>query len=314
MPGSSRRTAPVVLAVLAAAVVAGATGVQAASPSPSMGPSEEPREQFDLEAWLDAPVPAAAAPGSTIHVGAFVWVRGPEEPVRGASFRIFLHPASGSGEPGFDYAYQDFAGHLVADIGVPEGGAGELEILLPGTVCENDVCGPRDTPIPILGVGPPPGVPLTALATAVIGPPVEAIVAGAPTTIDITVQPRIRWPAPGLQLPASIWLQVRQPQGPILDDVAASLVGADTGRYEAAVTFDRAGEPVIQAGVEEGAEGADLFAASVRRVTVEAGSTATPALGGPSGEPPAWVLAALVGLLILGLAIAVLGRGRAGGA
>jgi hypothetical protein len=313
MPRSHLVIARAVVALLMAAV-AGASAVRAASPSPfptpSVRPSLEPAEAFEIEAWLDAPVPADAVPGSSLHIGAFAWIDGPEESVRGATFRVLLHPASGSGEPTFDYAYQDFAGHLVADIVVPDGGAGELEILLPGTVCENDVCGPRDTPILIRGVGPPPGMPLPAFATARISPPVRAIVAAEPTTIDITVEPRIRWPAPGLQLPAAMWLQVREPQGAILDDVAATLVDPAAGRYRATVTFGQEGEFVVQAAAVEAAEGADLFGSSVRRVSVEGGASAPPATApGEGGDsPPGWMLAALVGALLAGLAIVVLGR------
>lgn len=296
-------------------VVVGIPAVAAASPTappanPTIEPSLEPGEAFDIEAWLDAPVPAGAAPGTQLRVGALIWLPGTGELMRRATFKVLLHPASGPAQPGFDYGNEDFAGHIVADLIVPEGGAGELEILLPGTVCENGICGPRDAHVPIRGVGPPPDVPLPAFATALIRPPVQAIVAGGPTTMDITVEPRIRWPAPGLHLPGAIWLQVREPQGAILDDVAATLVDPAAGRYEAVVTFERAGELVVQAGVAEGAEGADLFGSSVRRVSVVAGVAAPPATApdGSGDSPPGWMLAALFGALLAGLAIVVLGR------
>jgi hypothetical protein len=312
---------------LAGAAVAGVAAMSpllAASPSPSAmadasaassePPSEPPPEAFELEAWLDGPVPADAAPGSTIHVGAFVWIRGAEEPVRGATFQVRLHPASGSAEPAFDYGHEDFAGHLVADLVVPEGGAGELEIGLPGTVCENDVCGPQLTPVPIRGVGPPPDVSLTALAQAVVDPPVAALVAGEPAAFDITVASRIAWPAPGLVLPESLWLQAREPQGPVVAEAEAELADAAAGRYRARVTFDEAGQYVVQVATGPEADEPDLFGSSVRPLTVDAAPAASLVPGGSSGAAddatPGLVLAALVATLVLGLAIFVLGRGR----
>jgi hypothetical protein len=310
--------AGVVLSAILVGLLPAAVGF-AASPSPSSAaptatPSEPPFElehEFAIEAWLDADLPAEAQPGTMLHVGAFVWIRGAEEPMRGATFRVFLHPASGSAEPSFDYAFQDFAGHLLADIAVPEGGVGTLDILQPGTICENDVCTPNNEPIPIQGVGPPPGVRLSALAQAFVSPPIAEIRVGQEATFEITVQPRIDWPAPGLVFPATLWLQARVPQGAIVADVEGTLVDAATGRYEAAVTFDQPGEYVIQVGTVAEADGDDLFGTSLRRITVAAASSTAPAPGGASGDASAgWALPALVVALAGGLGLLVMGRGR----
>ncbi len=281
--------------------------------SPDTGPTLPPPENdLGLEAWLDEPVTIDAPAGASVRVGAFIWSSREAQPVHNVTLRVRLHPASGGAQPSVAYAVEDWPGHVVAELPAPVGGVGELEILLPGTMCDATGCSPQDTSIPISGVGPPTGVPLTAIASAVIEPPVEALFAGAPAIFGVTVQPRIAWPPPGVPLPSSIWLQVRVPQGPTLDDVAAPLVDMSAGRFAADVTFDRAGELIVQVGVIEGAEGTDLFSTAVRRVTVEAGSAPTPAGGGAGGGEtmPGWAVVTIAVLLVGGLGLVVLGQPR----
>ena len=304
---SLRSALPFALAAVLLGSAWGGAGDRAfaAPPSPSPEPTEEPFEDFEMEAWLDAPLPLEAQAGTTIHIGALVWIRGANEAVRGATLQVRLHPATGDAEPTFDYAHQDFIGHVVADLEVPIGGVGDLEIALPETMCENDVCGPVKTPIAVRGVGPPPGVHLSVLANAVTSPPIEALVTGRPLPFGISVQPKVEWPAPGLDLPSALWLQVRVSRGPIVEDVAANLVDAAAGRYEAPITFDEPGEYVLEAGTRPDADGSDLLPGSVIRVAVEAPrSTPEPELPGTTDETPAWLVPGLIVLALAGLLIA----------
>ena len=275
----------------------------ASAPAPSLDPSAGPDGELGMAAWLDAPLPAAAPAGSILQVGALVF-RDDQEPLVGVTLQLRLHPASGSAEPTFDYGHQDFAGHVVAELEVPEGGVGALDIVLPGTMCENDVCGPVETMIPVRGVGPPPDVPLSTLATTLTTPPIEALVAGRASSFQITVQPRIEWPEPGLDLPSAIWLQVRVSRGPVIQDVAANLDDPLTGRYVVPITFPEPGEYVLEAGTRPEADGTDLLPGSLIRVTVEALTSPVPGPEGTNEEMPGWLVPALIILALAGLLVA----------
>ena len=273
-------------------------------PSPSIAPSGEPNGEFDMEAWLDAPLPTDAPAGSTLDVGAFI-VRDGAEPLRGVTLQVRLHPSTGTAEPTFDYAHQDFAGHVVAELEVPEGGVGALEIVLPGTMCENDVCGPVETLIPVRGVGPPPDAPLSLLATTLTAPPIAALVAGRALPFEITVQPKVAWPEPGMNLPSVLWLQVRVSRGPLVQEIAANLEDETAGRYTVPVTFREPGEYVLEAGTMPAAEGTDLLPGSLIRVTVQPESASRgPTLPTTSEEVPSWLVPGLIVLALAGLIVA----------
>jgi hypothetical protein len=315
-----RRTAgAITIAVAMTALVSSGQARAAPSPSPTVAPGPSgptlppPGNDFGLMAWLDATLPLDVAPGTRVRVGAFVWSEVAAAVLPSVTLRATIKSASG-GTAATAYAAEDWPGHVVAELTVPDGGVGGVEIALPGTICDAaGTCVPQDTPIPIVGVGPPTGVPLATIGSAFIDPPAGAPVAGEPVTFEVGVEPRVAWPAPGLILPDTIWLQVRVLQGPIVDDVAATLVDAGAGRYEARVTFNRAGQFVVQVATAEGAEGADLFSTALRQVVVEAapGPSSGPGSGATDGESmPGWAFAGLVGLLIVGVGLMVLGRAR----
>ncbi|HEX5590370.1 MAG TPA: hypothetical protein VFX65_08795, partial [Candidatus Limnocylindrales bacterium] len=303
----------VILALLAAALVLGGAGTAgapaaaaaspdaaAASPDATIPP---PENDLRAEAWLDEPLWLDAPAGTNLRIGAFIWLRSADAPVHGATMRIRLHPAAGDGPPAFAYAVEDWPGHVVALVEVPEGGVGDLEITLPGTMCDDTgACGPQEAPVPVLGVGPPPGVRVSAIAVSAVEIPVAAPLAGRATTIEVSLRGRIAWPEPGFVPPDRIWLQVRVPRGDTVADVRAGLVDASAGRYEAQVTFDAAGDYLLQAAAAPDATGDDLFESGLRRITVVAdpGSSTEPSDRG-GGGPAGWVLPLFVVLLAVGL-------------
>jgi hypothetical protein len=97
--------------------------VAAASPSPAPGVPD------GLQVWLDSDsITPDAPPGGVVQVGFTFWdtrvgdfpnVEGPY---------VKLHPAKGKAAPSEATIEQDFPGHVLATVEVPQGGVGAVEV------------------------------------------------------------------------------------------------------------------------------------------------------------------------------------------
>lgn len=293
----------------------------AATPDPSPSSGVPPDETRFL-AWLDRALPTGAAPGSEITVGAFLADPSSRGSLSGTALRLRLSPASGSAQATTTNAIEDWRGHVVAAIIVPDGGVGDLVFLLPGSVCTASGCTPDDVEIPVAGVGPPLDVPLPQLSTAFVDAPIQIVEVGRPGTVGFSVRPRIEWPEPGLVLPDELWLQVRIPQGEPLADVMAVLDDRPTGHYSATVILPQVGDYVVQVATTPNAGREDLFSTGIRRITAEDPGAAGSAVPSPrpsgSGSGfgdardgvPGWVLPVVAALAVVSLVLLVGGRAR----
>jgi hypothetical protein len=309
-PSRRRGRSAAIVTLLAGALVLATGSVNAASPS--IAPTPEPLPSGPLvtgRAWLDAPLPTTASPGSTVRIG-YLLTTDDGSLFVNSSVRMRLYPAGGDAEPATANGIRDWPGHYVAQIVVPAGGVGRAEFAIPGTFC-NDAgqCLETEYVFEPIQAGPPTDVSVALLATARLAP-AGSSVARRPTTIEIDVQPRVDWPAPGLTLPDELVLQVRIPQGPVVTEVSASQSPADARHFTGTVTLDQPGDYVIQLASTTDPQETDLFATALIRLTVEP-APAVPAPATPSGGLPEWwPLAAAAAALILSLGLIARGGRR----
>jgi len=289
-----------VLAMLLATTAAVAAPRASLGVSPGPGASAEPSEQIfpPGDAWLDQPLPLDAAAGASIRVGAFVWQASDGQAISGG-VRMSLFPAHGSAKANTAFAASDWHGHNVAQLIVPVGGVGRLEIGLPGQLCLDSGCMDEDFLLNIRGVGPPTGVPISLLARARLALSSSAVAARTPISVDVVVEPNLEWPAPGLAMPGQLILQVRVQRGPISTEVSLVQSPTDPRHYTGTLSIADPGAYVAQVAAARGATGTQLFTTAIAAVTVTAAAT-QPALIEPGGGLPDWwpIVAAALGLLV----------------
>ena len=267
----------------------------------------------DVEVWLDRPLQTDALPGQSIAIGGMVWH--PESRTSfGRPVFVRVHPAGGIGEPVEVPTTEDWPGHFTALVIVPAGGIGQVEIGTAGSACVGSVCTRSDAIYAIGGVGPPPGIALTEIVTAEITLPADRVVAGRPATVAIRIEPRATWDPALVPLPDRLAVELRRPREPVLVEAFADLVDRPSATYRAVVILREAGDLLVQAGVDADADPdvdtRSLFA-SIERLSVgpAEGTTAppgpaTPGPGDEAGAPAGIDPALLLGLAVIGLAIA----------
>jgi len=290
------------LAALALSVVALVQPASAA-PSPSPSPSEEVPGEPRIEAWLDRPLPVNVAPGSAIEVGAMLWSGGSEAArFVGTSIFVRAHPATGDAEPTTSNARQDWRGHYVGRVEVPEGGLGSVEFGVTGTLCENDVCGPRDFIFPIAGTGPPPDAPMTSLAAAEIALPADALVAGEPIHATVRLRLNASWEPAFVPLLTTIALRAREPRGPTVATVMLRLTDASSRTFGGALSIPDSGDYVLEAAMDADGGDATRFGTSMTPIHVEprAAGIASPAGLGDDDSLPTWLVVAMVAIAVIG--------------
>jgi hypothetical protein len=243
----------------------------------------------DVEAWLDRPPPTGAPAGSTVQVGAVLWHRPTHTPLATSAF-IRVHPASGGSPPIEVPASQDWPGHVVAQVTVPAGGFGRLEIGTAGSACTAGGCSRSDALYAVAGVGPPPGAPLTTIATAAVVPPAEQLVAGQPNEFEVVLVPRAAWDAAALPWPDALTLQVRRPREPVLAEAPVHLVDAASATYRGSIAVPEPGRFAFQVAAGTGDEA--VFGASL--VTLEVGEPTEPP--GSAGDQAAMIALAIAAL------------------
>ena len=243
------------------------------SPSPSGLPGEPPPERPQIQVWLDHPLPADAAPGSPLDVGATIWdALGGSIPFMGSTIFLRALPAVGDAEPTRANAVRDWRGHYRGTVEVPAGGLGGVELGVTGTICENDVCRPDDWVFDMGGVGPPPDAPITSLAEARIDAGDATLPAGRPTDVSVVLEPNADWDAAQFPLPGTIVVRAREARGPNVATASLSLADAAARIYAGTLTIPEAGDFVLEAATDEDGGDATRFGTSMVRVAVEAGS------------------------------------------
>jgi hypothetical protein len=270
----------------------------------------EPDPAAGRVVWLDRPLPSAAAPGSTVRISGILWDPTADAPVPHGRPFVRIRPASGAATPAEVYATEDWAGHFVANLTVPRGGLGAVEIGVVGQLCNEETgCVPIEGLFPLAGAGPPAGAAAPVVYSATIEPPAVEPAAGQAFEVIVRLEPRADWPPDALAPPASLTLLAGEPRGPDVASARAEPTGSDRLTYTASLTLSSAGDYVLEAAAGDGSRPADRFPLSVLPITV---AEAPSALGGVAADPPLLVwLGALGAVAIGGLAVAILaGRRR----
>jgi hypothetical protein len=241
-----------------------------------------------------------------VQIGAILWSRESGAPVARPVF-VRVHPAGGDGTPIEVATRQDWPGHVVAQVTVPAGGFGELEIGTAGSACTAGGCVRSDALYTVAGVGPPPGAPLTTIATASVVPPAEGLVAGEGLELEVVLVPRAAWDAAAMPWPDELTLQVRRPREPPLGESPVRLEDAPSGTYRGSIVVAEPGTFVFQVAQGIG-DGSDVFGGSAISLDVEPPRATAPEPG--VGPAPLLIVAAVIGALVLG-GVILLGARRA---
>ncbi len=112
--------------------------VAALAPAAVLAASPPPPDPFPtVETWIDAPpeVPPDAPAGAPVAVGVTLWDVRNHDLFAVNGLVVKLYPAKGKAKPSVAKATQDAPGHLLANLTVPEGGAGRIEIVTQGEQC-----------------------------------------------------------------------------------------------------------------------------------------------------------------------------------
>ena len=307
------------VAVALVAIAALAPSALAASPAP-LDPFPT------VETWIDAPpeVPPDAPAGAPVAVGATLWdVRNHDLfPISGLVVK--LYPAKGKAKPSVAEATQDSPGHLLANLTVPEGGAGRIEIVTQAEQCtEGGGCSTIDIPLRITGTGPPPDAPRSKLVRAQLLPVVGDVVAGRPAPIAVLLTPIGLWDPAALDLPSAIQVVITRVGGGRMGNAQLEQISPEPFQpYQGGIRVPEAGEMALTAALVgpdgttepiDGELGRVLVIAGGGRpdaspgdvVRPSPGATAAPAAPSASGGddgPPILLLGAIavlaVGLLL----------------
>jgi hypothetical protein len=237
------------LAALVLAAVGAVTGVSAASPAPAA--SEPPLPgPINVEARLDLPLPTDAAAGDTIVVGFTTWDRQSKSFAEFGEGFVRLHPARGKAGPVEAMAQSDWPGHFSAEVTVPPGGVGTVDVGFRAQVCEGTTCAPRDVLFALAGVGPPPDAPLGLLLVANFDQPRPPILAGDPIDLVVRIEAVAPWDLEGFGLPATLVAFANRRGGPDLATAELHRTGDRGARpgigYAGQITLPEPGEVSIQ--------------------------------------------------------------------
>jgi hypothetical protein len=272
--------------------------VLAASPSPatveSSGapPGAPPGPPRGVQAWLDAEIgPPDAPPGGVLEAGFSFWNTQLHEFFSMGGIYVRLHPKAGDAHATEARLDEDFPGHVLARLVVPQGGAGDIEVGIRETACTDPGgCADQEARFEIAGLGPPPEATPETLVQASIRPLVRDTVAGRtfPVTVDVT--PRGLWPLESVALQEHLEVVARRPAGP---EVASGELRQDSGPgspYSGRLTIPEAGEVEIAVAVPlDGGGSRVIDGSAVQAVVIEGGSGAgTPGNGAaqPAGPLP----------------------------
>jgi hypothetical protein len=297
---------------LALACGVAARVAEAASPSPSGSDEASGETDPGLEVWLDRPLPATGAPGSSFDLAFSIWDRSRGELAQIGDVFVRLSPAKGSAAPVEAMARADWPGHAATRMTIPAGGVGDLFVGLHGQSCPaSGACTNQDLPFAIAGIGPPPDASAVDLYVAAIRPPKDSLVAGVPTTIEVDLSPRGDWDPATLPIPGRLILIAHHPRGPDLANVPL-VAGRSVGQpFTGSVSIAEEGDVVLEIDLPGLSGQPDrVFPTSLLRVTVlRAGDAGPPqpAAGGPpaasEGPPIPLIVGGLLGLAAIGFVV-----------
>jgi hypothetical protein len=297
--------------LVAAMTLASSTLVTAAA-------SPAPEDQFPtIQAWLDTEQfgPPDAPAGGMIQVGITVWDTHQHEltPIEGLEVR--LKPAKGKAPSSVATVTWDWPGHAVADLTVPPGGPGKIELGVHILACSAPGdCVDTVLPLDIAGSGPPPDAPLAELLVARFHPIVGDVVAGRtfPVAVDMIARGFYDYDA----LPLANGIVVRASNGAgdkLASDTLVQQRAAGTP-FQGHLTIAETGDVVLAAALPGTNGGPDQpIADATLDVTVieggrrESASPAPAAPAAPSESPAdsqggiplvAWVVG--IGALVVG--------------
>jgi hypothetical protein len=315
-----RRLPRAAVLVLAFSALAPA-GVLAASPPPAQDPFPA------VETWIDAPpeVPPDAPAGAPVAVGFTLWDIRNRDLFSVNGLVAKLYPAKGKAAPSVAKAVADAPGHLLANLTVPTGGAGRIEIVTQGQQCTaGGACATIDIPLRINGTGPPPDAPRSKLVRAQLLPVVGDVVAGRPAPIAVLLSPIGLWDPAALDLPSAIQVVITRVGGGRLGSAELDQIAPDVSQpYQGGIRVPETGEMTLTAALVGPNGQTDPIDGELGRVLVVAGggrpdaspgaidrpspgATAAPAIpgvpaaAGADGGPPILLLGA-IGVLVLGL-------------
>ena len=308
------RAAILVVCLAAAAVIAIGSGMAAgAALGASAEPSADPGET-NIEAWLDVAIPADVAVDAPYGFGVTLWDTTQDRFAEFNEAFVRLHPAKGKAKPTVGQARSDWPGHLMAEVNVPEGGAGELEMGLSGQACtvrgSVQTCADQEFPFRMAGSGPPPDAPLSALVVATTAEPHGPLLAGMAIDVSVSVEPRGTWDIEALHLPDQLIAFANKRSGPDL----ATTVLTDTGQHGASpavyagqITIEEPGDVTLFVALPGNGTADQILQGATTRLSIggDAGpASPTPAAPGPTAAPadtggPPWPLIGLGALMVV---------------
>jgi hypothetical protein len=302
----TRTRRAILLAAFLASAVAGSTS--AASPAPSAA-SPDAGGLGNLEAWLDEPMTPDTPAGRTIPIGLTIWDTQAAElsPIGGLYLK--LHPATGKARPTEAETRSDWPGHILANVIVPKGGPGAIEIGISGRACTSDgTCTDTSFPFTVGGIGPPPAAPRSLLVSARLQPLVQPVIAGRPIEIVIDLAPLAAWDPESLGLPDRLVVIARNGTGPDLASTEIRRGAGPVNIFRGQITIPEPGDVALMFALPGGGSGADdVIDSATTRVKVAPATDSSPAAAAPdpTQDDVPWPLigGALVLVLLASLAI-----------
>jgi hypothetical protein len=225
-----------------------------------------------------------------------------------------LHPATGDAAATEAAITEDFPGHVVASMVVPEGGLGDLEVGVRESACTAPGgCPDLEARFDIAGVGPPPDAAPSDLIAAEILPLVGDTVVGREFPISAKVLPRGLWSFDTLALPDHLVAVARRPGGPELASGELRPSGQRGTPFTGRLSIPEAGDMQISVALPlDGGGAREIPGSAVQRTVIEGGPKATggtsgsgapgpasPGQAGPASGIPPVVLVIGIGALIL---------------
>jgi hypothetical protein len=295
----TRTRLAILLAAFLAWAVAGSMFAASAEPSAA----SDPNGFSNIEGWLDEPITPETPAGETILVGLTIWDSAARQLSPMTALYVRLHPASGKARPTEAETRSDWPGHILANVIVPKGGPGEIEIGLSGRACTADgTCTNVDFPFRIGGVGPPPEAPHSVLVDPRLQPLAQPVIAGRPLEIVIDLAPRAAWPPESLGLPDRLVVLARNGTGP---DLASTEIRRDAGPvdvYRGQIAIPDAGDVALMFLFPGGPSGADdVIESATTRVRVAPAAADAPAAAAadPTQDGVPWPLIGATLALVL---------------
>jgi hypothetical protein len=267
-------TALLIAAGLAAAI-AGRGSAASAEPSATSAPGGF----GNIEAWLDAPFPADLAAGTTLPVGVTLWDTDSGQLSTMNGLYLRLHPAKGKARPTEAETRSDWPGHILANVIVPKGGPGAIEVGISGRSCTADgACRDVDFPFQVGGIGPPPDAPRSLLINVRLQPLVQPVIAGRPLEIVIDLAPRAAWEPGSIGLPDRLVVLAGSGTGPDLASAEIHRGAGPVDVYRGQITVPEPGDIALMFALPGGRSGADdVIESATTRIKVAPAPDSAPA-------------------------------------